>query len=446
MRYIPNTEADRAGMLQTIGVDCAGDLFAGIPAEVRLNRPLDLPPAMSELELLDHVRGLAARNSGTDRLTCFIGAGAYDHFIPAVVHHLTKRAEFYTAYTPYQPEISQGTLQAIYEFQSLICELTGMDLSNASMYDGASALAEAAIMCIGTQGRREILVSRSVHPEWRRVVQTYLAGQNISLVEIPVDQGVTGTGALESLISDRTAGVLIQNPNFFGRLEPVERLEPVIHGHGALMAVAADPISLGILKAPGDYGADIVCGEAQVLGNSLSFGGPYLGYLAAREKLARRMPGRISGATVDSRGNRGFVLTLQAREQHIRREKATSNICSNQALNALTATIYLTVMGKAGLREVAGQCFQKAVYAQKCLTSLPGWEAAFPGPFFREFAVRSPGDPELIIKDLAGRGILAGYPLGRDYPELNDCLLIAVTEKRTRREIDSLVIGLGVTK
>lgn len=443
MRYIPNTEADRAEMLRTIGVEGLGELFADIPPEVRLERALDVPPAMSEPELMAHVRELASKNAGVDRLRCFLGAGAYDHFIPAVVSHLAGRAEFYTAYTPYQPEISQGILQAIYEFETMICELTGMDVANASMYDGATALAEAAAMAAAAQGRKQILISRSVHPEWRRVVATYLAGLGVSLAEIPIRGGATDAAALEHMISERTAGVLIQNPNFFGLIEPADQFEPVIHGRGALLVTAADPISLGLLRAPGDYGADIVCGEGQVLGSPLSFGGPHLGYLSAREKLLRKMPGRIVGATVDSRGNRAFVLTLQAREQHIRREKATSNICSNQALNALAATVYLTVMGRSGLAETAAQCFHKANYARGRVASLSGWEPAFPGPFFREFAVRTPGDPEAIVREMAKRGFLAGYPLGRDYPELSDCLLIAVTEKRTRREIEALAAGLG---
>ncbi len=442
MRYMPNTDRDRGEMLRTIGVSGSEELFADIPTPVRLRRPLDLPPGIAEQELVEHLLRLAERNADLDHYPCFLGAGVYDHFVPAVIGSLVSRGEFYTAYTPYQPEISQGTLQAIYEYQSLICELTGLDVSNASMYDGASALAEAAVMALSATGRGEVLVSRAVHPEARAVLRTYLAGQQVAIKEIPLDEGTTDARALEGMLNDQTAAVMIQQPNFLGCLEPVHRLAELAHGRGGMFVVSADPISLGVLETPGAYGADICCGDGQPLGNRLSFGGPHLGFLTARSALVRRMPGRIAGATVDSRGQRGFVLTLQTREQHIRRERATSNICSNQALNALTAAIYLTTMGKEGIREVATQSLAKAHYAEGRIAGVKRFAHRFAGPFFREFAVRTPVDPESVNHNLLSNRIIGGYVLGRDYPELDDCLLLAFTEKRTRAQIDHLVESL----
>ncbi|MCL4368046.1 MAG: aminomethyl-transferring glycine dehydrogenase subunit GcvPA [Actinobacteria bacterium] len=442
MRYIPNTDQDRAQMLRAIGVSSSEELFDDIPAAVRLGRPLELPGAMAEQELVAHLQCLAERNADLDHYTCFLGAGVYDHFVPAVVGNLLSRGEFYTAYTPYQPEISQGTLQAIYEFQSLICELTGLDVANASLYDGASALAEAAIMAVNHTSRGEILVSRTVHPEARSVLRTYLAGQEVSIREIPLAEGLTDPGALEGMVGQETAAVVIQQPNFLGNLEPVRRLAQAAQAQGALFIVSADPISLGLLEAPGAYGADICVGEGQALGNRLSFGGPHLGFLAARSALVRRMPGRIAGATVDQQGRRGFVLTLQTREQHIRREKATSNICSNQALNALAAAIYLTTMGREGIREVAAQALAKAHYAHGRLGASKGFAPRFGAPFFREFALRTTLDPETVNHNLLQHRIIGGYLLGRDYPELADTLLIAFTEKQTRAQIDQLVARL----
>ena len=442
MRYIPITDRDREEMLRAIGVKSTDELFSDIPDKVRLKRGLDLPAPLSEMELVDHMRELSEKNGDLNHYTSYLGAGAYDHYIPSVVNHVLSRSEFYTAYTPYQPEISQGTLQAIYEYQSLICELTGMEIANASMYDGASALAEAAIMACSFTNRGEVVVSRTVHPEWRRVIRTYIEGQGVGVIEAPYADGVTDVKALAGLVADNTAGVIVQNPNFFGCLEPVGEIEPVAHAKGGLFVVAADPISLGILKAPGEYGADIVAGEGQSLGNSLSFGGPYLGFLAARDKLARRMPGRIVGATVDSRGQRAFVLTLQTREQHIRREKATSNICSNEALNALAATVYLTLMGKEGIREVAEHCLQKAHYAHQKITALGRFQPAFSAPFFKEFAVSTALDLESVNAELLTHRIIGGYELGQSYPELKDGLLLAFTEKRTKEEIDHFIARL----
>ncbi len=429
-------------MLAAIGVRGTEDLFSDVSAGVRLNRPLNIPKALSEMELASHMQELAEKNADVLHNTCFIGAGAYDHYVPSVIAHMLLRGEFYTAYTPYQPEISQGTLQAIYEYQSLICELTGMDLANASMYDGASAVAEAAIMAASQTGRGKILISATVHPDTRHVVRTYLAGQDVEVVDIPMQDGITDIAALRTMADADTAAVITQHPNFFGNLEPVAQVEPIVHGAGGLFVVAADPISLGVLKSPGSYGADIVAGEGQSLGNAMSFGGPWLGFLASREALSRRIPGRIVGATLDNRGQRGFVLTLQTREQHIRREKATSNICSNQALNALAATIYLTLLGKQGIREVAELSLQKAHYLHDRITKLDRFKPAFQQPFFKEFAVRTTLGPDHVVDSLLPQHILAGYPVGKAYGELDDLLLVAVTEKRTREEMDHFAARL----
>jgi glycine dehydrogenase subunit 1 len=444
LRYIAITDDEKAAMLREIGVSSTEELFAqNIPAELRLQQPLAIPAALAEMEILAHVKELTAGNVHAGEYTCFLGAGAYDHYIPAALDHLIRRGEFLTAYTPYQPEITQGVLQAIYEYQSLICELTGMDLSNASMYDGASALAEAAVMALGQTGRKEIVVGRSVHPDYRRVLGTYMSGLGVTIREAPQQDGATDLNGLESLVTTETAAVIVQMPNFFGCLEPVREIEQIAHAKGGLYIVAVDPISLGLLEAPGNYGADIVVAEGQPLGNPISYGGPYLGVMATRERFVRRMPGRIAGATVDNRGQRGFVLTLQAREQHIRREKATSNICTNQALNALCATIYLTLVGKEGLREAANLCLQKAHYAAERIAALPGYSLAFRAPFFKEFTVTCPKPADQINRHLLGHKIMGGFPTAVDYPEVKDGMTIAVTEKRTRQEIDRLVAALG---
>lgn len=438
MRYIPNTQTQQQEMLQAIGMQHMDDLFAIVPEEVRLKRGLNLPGAMSEMELSAHMKRMAASNMNCDNAVCFLGAGAYDHFIPSVVHHLLSRQEFYTAYTPYQPEISQGTLQAIFEFQSMICMLTGMDVANASMYDGASALAEAAMMACRTAGRDEVLVCRSVSPQNREVLNTYARFKGIKTTTFRYHNGRADLNDLESKISADTAAIVIQSPNFFGVIEELEPIAELAHRHKAALIVSCDPISLGLLKAPGLLGADIAVGEGQPLGNPISFGGPYLGFFAAKQKWLRKMPGRIVGETVDREGKRGFVLTIQAREQHIRREKATSNICSNEALCALAATIYLTAMGRQGLREVAEQCVSKSRYAYDQLIKTGAFEPVFDAPFFREFALRYKGEVASLNEKLLKDGIIGGYDLGCDYEELTGAWLVAVTEKRTKAEIDRL--------
>lgn len=439
-KYIPATDAERAEMLRTIGVSSIEDLFADIPARLRVTQRLEMPPELSDPEVLNQLRRLAARNGDCDRFTCFLGAGAYDHFIPSVVWHLAGRGEFLTAYTPYQAELMQGELQAGYEYQSMLCELTGMEVANASMYDGASATAEAAVMARDLTKRDEVLVSTAVHPEYRQVVRTYVRPLGLRVVEVPYRDGVTDAEAVERALTDRTAALIVQHPNFFGSLEDGTGLVDLAHRAGALLVVAiAEPLSLGLLKPPGQWGADIVAGEGQPLGNHLNFGGPYLGMLATRRDFVRRMPGRLVGATVDTEGRRGFVLTLQTREQHIRREKATSNICTNEALLALAAAVYMATLGKQGLRQVAELNVRKAAYAKAAITRVDGYTVPFSAPTFNEFVVRTPVPPEEINRRLRTHTILGGAGLGAWYPELADCWLVCVTEQRTRAEIDRLV-------
>jgi len=399
MSFIPNTYEDRKQMLKAIGVDSFEDLLKNIPDELRLKRELNLPKPLSELEIRNELQALSEKNKAATEAVSFLGGGAYDHFIPAAVGHITSRSEFYTAYTPYQAEVSQGTLQAIYEFQTLICELTGMEVANASMYDGGSALAEAALMAVSETQRPEVLVSKAVHPNYRQIIKTYFHGQKLELKEIPLDDGITSLDELKRLITDKTAAVIIQQPNFFGLLENVFDAEPIIHEKGALFITSNDPISLGILAAPGEYGVDIMTGEGQALGNALNFGGPYLGLFAIKQKYIRKMPGRLVGATVDTQGKRGYVLAMQTREQHIRREKATSNICTNQALCALAATVYLTLMGKQGIKKVAELCLQKSHYLANAIASLEGFGFKFTQSFFKEFVIKCPLPPgELITR------------------------------------------------
>jgi glycine dehydrogenase subunit 1 len=426
-------------MLETIGAASIDELLAMIPAELRLGRDLCVPPGLGELELTAHVSKLAAANTPAGETACFLGGGSYDHFIPAVVDTVAARGEFYTAYTPYQPEASQGSLQAFFEYQTLVTQLTGMDVSNASLYDGGSAAAEAVLMAMHATGRSRILTAAGVHPEYRQILATYLANLGVDLVTLDAPQGTLSVAELAAAIDDRTACVLIQHPNFFGCLEEVEPMAELAHQRGALLVASVDPISLGILKQPGDWGADIVVAEGQSLGNPMAYGGPYLGLMACREQFLRRMPGRLVGQTVDRHGRRCWVLTLQTREQHIRREKATSNICTNQGLLALRATVYLALMGPAGMRGVAELCLQKARYAAERLAAVPGLSLAFDRPTFKEFAVRSRGRTvDELIEKCRGEKILAGVPLGRWYPQLDDCLLVAVTERRTKEEIDRL--------
>lgn len=445
-RYIANTNLQQEEMLKSIGLMSIEELFQDIPSKVRLQRELNLPEALAEFELLKEMKSLAGRNFDLDDNICFLGAGAYDHFIPSAVDALISRQEFYTAYTPYQPEISQGILQAIYEFQTMICELTGMDIANASMYDGASALAEAMLLACQSQKRQEVLVARTVHPENREVLETYARFKDLKIREAGYRDGQLDTEELQQMITPATAAVIVQSPNFFGIIEDLGAIAEIAQKNKSLFIVSTDPISLGILKPPGELGADIVVGEGQSLGNPLSFGGPYLGFFAAREKLLRKMPGRIVGETRDKNGKRSFTLTIQTREQHIRREKATSNICSNQALNALAATIYLTLMGKEGLKKTALLSLQKAHYAYNSLISAEGFDPVFNAPFFKEFIVKSTVPPQELNRLLLESGIIGGYPLVESYPELENGWLVAVTEKRTREEIDFLVETAGGIK
>jgi glycine dehydrogenase subunit 1 len=448
MRYIPHTADDIRQMLEAIGVDSIGRLFEEVPAAIRLQRPLQLPPALSETELLREFSRLAARNSTPADRISFLGGGAYNHFTPAVVDHLISRSEFYTAYTPYQPEISQGTLQAIFEYQTLICQLTAMDVANASMYDGASACAEAVLMAVRATRRHRVLLSRALHPEYRETVATYCRYLEVELVEIPVDaSGGTDREALRRELDGRAAAVVAGYPNIFGVIEDLGSLATAAHDAGALLVAAVpEPIALGLLKPPGELGADIVVGEGQSFGLPMSFGGPYLGFFAARLKDVRSMPGRLVGETVDQEGRRGFVLTLSTREQHIRREKATSNICSNEGLCALMATIYLSLLGREGIREVAVQNLSKAAYARESIAALDGFSIPFSGATFNEFVVEAQEGAAAVLARLEEAGILGGIPLARWFGGMPQAFLVCVTEQNTRAEIDALVAALGRRK
>ena len=440
MAYIANTAEDVQIMLEAVGLESLDQLFDMIPAEYRLRRPLDIPEALSELELTSQITELAARNMGADLRPCFLGGGSYDHFIPAVVDNLSARGEFYTAYTPYQAEASQGTLQATFEYQTLITQLTGMDVSNASLYDGGSAVSEAVLMAMTVTRRLgRVVVAGSIHPEHIQILRTNLANLEPEIVVVPPRDGMVHPDDLAAAINDETSAVVVAYPNFFGQLEDVDRLVEVIQAKGALAIVSVDPISLGILRRPGDYGADIVVAEGQGLGNPLCYGGPYLGILACRESMVRKMPGRVVGQTVDREGKRCFVLTLQTREQHIRREKATSNICTNQGLLALRASIYLAVVGPEGLRQVAENSTRKAHYAAEQLIGLPGVTMAYPSTFFKEFVIRVGQDAKQVLAKVGHYGFHGGIALSTWFPDMTDAVLIAVTEKRTKAEIDGLV-------
>ena len=446
MPFIANTDADRAAMLAAVGVARVEDLFHDVPEAFRYPA-LDLPEALSELEAVRELTSLANENENLDELVSFLGAGAYRHFIPSVVDFLSGRSEFYTAYTPYQPEVSQGTLQAIFEYQSMICALTGMDAANASHYDGATATAEAVIMALNTvKGKRKrVILSPTLNPQYREVVRTYTQGMGLEIVGD--HENDADFHALLKLCDANTACIVVQNPDFLGNVhspQEMQDLADAVHAQGALLAVAVDPISLGLFTPPGQYGADIVMGEGQSLGIPLGFGGPYLGFFAMRERDVRKSAGRIAGETVDLDGERGYVLTLSTREQHIKRARATSNICSNQALMALRAAIYLAAMGKQGLRSVAEQCYHKAQYAATKISMIPGYEIVNQGPFFKEFVVRCPA-PVADVKAhlLLEWGIIPGYDLRADYPELGECLLVCVTEMNTAEEIDALAEALA---
>lgn len=440
MPYVYNTPEDQREMLASIGAGSIDELFASVPPELRLKRPLNVPKAMSEMELTRHLSELSARNASALDKVCFLGGGSYDHFIPAAVDMLASRGEFYTSYTPYQPEVSQGNLQVMFEYQTMICQLSGLDVSNASLYDGGSASVEAVLMCMSVTRRGgKVVTSESVHPEYRKIIETYFTCLGATLVTVPAPTGTTDVDALAAAIDDETACVLIQHPNFFGSLEDVERIAELAHAKGAMLVQSFDPISVGILKRPGDLGADIAVAEGQSLGSPLQYGGPYLGIIACKDAFIRRMPGRICGQTVDRRGKRCFVLTLQTREQHIRREKATSNICTNQTLFALRATIYLSLLGPKGLAQTAEHCLRKSRYAAEQLTQNSRFTLAFASPTFKEFVIRDEdGQVDDVIDEGLAEGMMIGVPLKPWYPQLADCLLVAVTEKRTRQEIDQL--------
>lgn len=441
-RYLPMTEEDKQQMLETIGVQSIDELFSDIPESVRFQGEYNIKPAKSEPELMKELMALAAKNADIKTYPSFLGAGVYDHYIPTIVDHVISRSEFYTAYTPYQPEISQGELQAIFEFQTMICELTGMDVANSSMYDGGTALAEAALLSAAHTKKKKVLLSKAVHPEYRDVVKTYAKGPGLEVIEIPYKNGVTDLDALQAEMNEDVACVIVQYPNFFGQIEPLKELEPIAHAHKGMFVVASNPLALGVLTPPGQFGADIVVGDAQPFGIPTQFGGPHCGYFAVKSALMRKIPGRLVGQTTDEEGRRGFVLTLQAREQHIRRDKATSNICSNQALNALAASVAMTALGKNGVKEMATMNIQKAHYAKEAFVN-HGFNVVFTGPFFNEFVVRMNKPVAEINKKLLEKGMIGGYDLGRDYPELQNCMLIAVTELRTKEEIDTLVKELG---
>ena len=435
MSYIPNKEKDRAKMMEYIGISSVDELFDDIPQESRLKSELDLPKPLTEIEVKKTMRNISNLNADTDKYTFFLGAGAYKHFIPSVVNHITRRSEFYTAYTPYQAEASQGSLQVIYEYQSMICNLMGMDIANASMYDGATAMAEAANLAVHFTGRKKILVSKNVHPNYRRVLKTYANGAEFEVVEINYNEnGQTQIGGL----SHDVACLIVSNPNFFGSIEDLTTLSAETKKHGALFIVSVDPISLGLLKNPGQCGADIVVGEGQCLGTPLSFGGPYLGLFAAKSNLLRFMPGRIAGKTTDHNGREGYVLTMQTREQHIRRERATSNICSNEALVALAASVYLSFLGDDGLKSIAKDCYNKSNYLKEKISKIPGYSIAFNSDSFKEFAVKVPIVPKTINAKLFKKGIIGGLDLGGFYPELKDHMLFCVTEVVSKEEIDNL--------
>jgi glycine dehydrogenase subunit 1 len=440
MTFVPHSEADRREMMRRVGVSDISELFRDVPSGLLRQGLLALPRPLSEWEAVRRLRELAAANAS---LVSFAGGGIYDHHVPAAVDHILRRSEFYTAYTPYQPEVSQGTLQVIYEFQTMVSELTGMEVANASVYDGATATGEAALMALSVTRRDKILLSGSLHPHYRKVVQTYAAGSAGGVGVIPArEDGLLDPEDVAAAVDDDTACVIVQNPNFFGLLEELESLAAAVHEKGALLVVSvADPVSLALVRPPGDAGADIVAGEGQPFGNAPSFGGPVVGLFASRRKYIRQMPGRLAGATVDQEGRRGYVLTLQTREQQIRREKATSNICTNQGLNALAATVYLATVGRAGLERVAEASARNARYARERLEEVDGVERLHPGsPYLREFAVRTREDSRSVLRRGLERGVLAGVSLAR-FPELDvpDGLVLAFTEKRSRTEIDQLI-------
>lgn len=439
MRYTQFTDDQVQHALTAIGVDSIDDLFAPIEPSLRLKDPLNIPAGVSELEMLRDVETLASRNQDCAKLTCFLGGGAYDHFIPTVVDALAAQSEFLTAYTPYQAEASQGILQLFFEFQTMVCQLTGMEIANASMYEVASAAVEAVGMATAITGRKRVLVARNVHPDTRRVLRTYADSQNLEVVSIADKGGVVDQAALTELLDESIAAVLLQSPNLFGCVERLDQIVDPVHSAGALAIVSTDPLAGGVFKTIGEFGVDIVVAEGQALGVPLQYGGPYLGLLAGREKYLRKMPGRLVGMAKDQDGTRGFCLVLQTREQHIKRERATSNICTNEGLLAVRAAIYMASMGKKGIGEVASQCFDKAHYAATQVAKLPGFELRFEAPFFKEFVVRTDHDVPTVLNACRKKGILGGIRLADLDDRWEDCFLVAVTEKRTKEQIDQWV-------
>ncbi|MBC1538450.1 aminomethyl-transferring glycine dehydrogenase subunit GcvPA [Listeria seeligeri] len=444
-RYLPMTAQDEKEMLDTIGVASIDDLFQDIPEKIRFKRDYNLKPAKSEPALLRELSKLASKNANTTEYASFLGAGVYSHYIPTVVDHVISRSEFYTAYTPYQPEISQGELQAIFEFQTMIAELTGMDLANSSMYDGGTALAEAAMLSSGHTKRKKILISGTVHPESANVLKTYAVGQHIEVEFIPEVDGNTDLEALKKALTEDIAGFAVQYPNFYGQVEPLAEIEQLVHENNSLLIVSSNPLALGLLTPPGEFGADIVVGDSQVFGIPESYGGPHCGFFAVTNKLMRKVPGRLVGETVDENGKRGYVLTLQAREQHIRRDKATSNICSNQALNALASSVAMATLGKVGLPEMAKQNLDKSHYAKQKFRE-NGFEVLFSDGFFNEFVIKLAKPIKEINEALLDEGIIGGYDLGFYDAKYEKHMLVAVTEMRTKEEIDAFVASLEGVK
>ncbi len=439
MTYVPHTPEDRREMLAEIGVDSIEKLLKTIPGNLRLDSPLAVGRGLSEVELAAHLAELASKNSAANTLVSFQGGGVYDHYVPAAVDFLSARSEFYTAYTPYQPEVAQGTLQATYEFQSIVCRLTGMDVANASLYDGASAVAEAALVATAVTRRNHIIISGTVNPRYREVLLGYTQGRDVVIDRVPEENGVTDLDTAGKLINEQTACIIIQSPNYFGQLEKFEQIEEAIHKAGGLLIHVFQPIALGLCQTPGEAGADIAVGEGQPLGNPPSFGGPLLGLLAAKKEFVRRIPGRIVGRTVDSQDRPGYVMTLQTREQHIRREKATSNICTAQALLATRAAIYGALIGRRGLQALAELCTRRAHYLAERIAGLNGFSPAFPGPFFNEFVVDCPVPAGELIDAMADRGIVPGIELARYFPDKTNALLVCVTEKHPREQLDRFV-------
>lgn len=442
MAYIPNTDTDRQKMLDAIGVASIDELFDAIPKPLQFQGELNIPPRMDQITLSRHATRLASKNANAVDMPCFMGAGIYDHYVPPTVAAITGRSEFYTSYTPYQPEVSQGVLQSIFEFQTLCCELTNMEVANASMYDAATALAEASIMAADLTGRKQIVFAGRVTRAYRKVVETYTRHMGLDLVVVPAPNGTIDFDGVRKAVSTSTAAVIAQNPNFLGQIEDMETVGKIAHEHGALFIAGVDPISLGLLTPPGSYDADIVIAEGQGLGCTMGYGGPLLGIFACKQQYIRRLPGRIVGQTTDADGKRAFVMTLRTREQDIRRERATSNICTNVALYALAACVYMATMGKTGMRQVAELCLQKSHYAAEKIAALPGFSLPYSAPFFKEFVVKTPKHAEAINEALFDRGIIGGFPLTDALPELGNSMLVCVTEQRTREEIDEFVDAL----